>query len=122
MTEYFLIFPQGKSSFEPNIVGIEVNDSRELLQFFYDTIRCESIETVKFRGLPALLAIVDEEGLFSDNKLNWIASALYGMRIFGIMVVGKTGFRDGEPDIVGFESKDEAYKASRMMYQQYMKK
>lgn len=122
MTEYFLIFPQGKSKFEPEIVGVELKDTEELLTFLYKTISCSSIENVYLRNITGLIAVVDEEGLFRDNKLNWILSAIYGGRIMGIAVVGKQGERDGEPDFVGFESKDEAYKASRIMYQQYMKK
>lgn len=121
MTEYFLIYPQGKSNYEPYIVGVELKDTEELLSFLYDTIRCSSIENVYLRNHPGLIAVVDEEGLFRDNKLNWIISAIYGGRIMGVAVVGQQGERDGEPDFVGFASKDEAYQVSRRIYNDYMK-
>lgn len=123
MKEYFLLIPDGKSKFKCDI--IEWDGTGELLDFMYQAIGCSSVETIRLpleRLKTQLLFIVDEEGLFRDNKLNWILSPLYGGRIMGKALCGTQGIRDGEPDIVGFPDKDTAYNAARDIFREYMRK
>lgn len=121
MKEYFLLIPDGKSKFEFDI--IEWDGSEELPDFMYHAIGCSTIEPVYIRQtLPQLLFIVDEEGLFRDNKLNLILSRLYGGLIIGKVLCGTQGVRDGEPDIVGFPDKDTAYRAAQDIFREYMRK
>lgn len=93
---------------------IEYNPEKEpLFEFLRREINCELVETVRFRGLPDwLLGIVDEEGLYRRPKeQNAIGTLLYGGMIVGPLIIGSRGFRDGEPDLVGFGDFLEARKA-----------
>ena len=84
-------------------------DCSDMLHSFYRLIgpSCDCIETVYLViGGKNFLALVDESGLFHDLQINPIASALYpgsvfGSPIVGNVILGSTGYRDGEPDIIG---------------------
>ena len=57
--------------------------------------------------------IVDEEGLIKEKDLNASASGLYirsGYRgiIVGKVLIGRMVYRDGEPDVGGFETSEDA--------------
>lgn len=113
MIEYFLLYRDGVHwQQDPDIVGWDPDDC-ELLDFMYQTIRCGSIECIRFRNFSGdVLGIVDEEGLYKTNlQTNFVGSLLYRMRIVGRMLVGLRGERNGEPDIVGYPSKRDAWHA-----------
>lgn len=57
------------------------------------------------RGLNLAL-VVNDTGLIDDLPLNPIASVLYGFEIHGQAVLCKTGYVDGEPDIVPLDDLD----------------
>jgi len=117
VTEYFLLYRDGVSWHDdPDIIGWDPDDC-ELLDFMYQAIGCSSVETVCFRNFSGdEMGIVDEEGLFkTDLKTNFVGSLLYRMRIVGRMLVGLRGERNGEPDIVGYSSKLDAWHAHCMI-------
>ena len=107
MREWFVYFPQG--SLQPQLIPVTISSTDSLLTFLYITIGCESVETVHTDN-GSVVMIVDEEGLFNDNlKPNLIGCALYNGLIVGGIVLAKEGQRDGEPDIVGFDTMPEAH-------------
>ena len=111
--EYFVLYLDGVHwQQEPAILEWDPDDC-ELLDFMYQAIGCSSIECIRFRNFSdEVLGIVDEEGLFKSNlRANSVGSLMYGQRIVGRMLVGQQGERDGEPDIVGFQSKLDAWHA-----------
>lgn len=98
---------------------VEYNpDSEPLFEFLRREIDCMYIETVNFPGLPDwLLGIVDDEGLYRRPKeQNAIGTLLYGGMIVGPLIIGSRGFRDGEPDLVGFGDMLEARKAYNTIF------
>lgn len=110
MYEWFVYFPP--ASFTPQIIPVTIADSDALLTFFYQTIGCESIETVRF-GSPSDVLVCDEEGLCKENpKANFIGSALYTGIIGGGVIIAKEGQRNGEPDLIGFDTMNEAFAAA----------
>ena len=84
------------------------------------------IEIVHPIGLAdPLVMIVNEEGLILELPVNQLGSLLYGTHnhghpIVGNIVVMKTGFRNGEPDLVGLEEK-EAEEISISLHQFFTK-
>lgn len=106
MTEWFIYFPP--MSVKPQIIGKEIRSCTQFLRFCYQTIGCSSIETVRFSS-PTDVLIVDEEGLLKDDyQINMVGSALTESLIAGGMIIAQQGVRDGEPDLVGFPSMDDA--------------
>lgn len=117
MIEYFLLYRDGVHwQQDPDIIGWDP-DECELLDFMYQAIGCRSIECIWFRNFSGdVLGIVDEEGLFITNlRANAVGSLMYGHRIVGRMLVGLRGERNGEPDIVGYPSKRDAWHAHCMI-------
>ena len=90
---------------------------RTLLHSLYKWIGCEDIEVVypsefavpKFRDI---LMIVDGCGLLKNRDLNPVGVCLYAGPIVGDLIVGRKVIRDGEPDIGGWDTIQEAEAAS----------
>lgn len=115
--EYFVLYQDGVHwQQEPAIIEWDP-DECSLLDFMYQAIGCSSIECIRFRNFSGVvLGIVDEEGLFKSNlRANAVGSLMYGQRIVGRMLVGQQGERNGEPDIVGYPSKRDAWHAHCMI-------
>lgn len=107
MREWFVYFPA--ASLTPQLIPVTISSTDSLLTFLYITIGCESVETVRTGIGSEVVMIVDEEGLLNDKlKANLIGSALYDGLIVGGIVLAKEGQRDGEPDLIGFDTLEEA--------------
>ena len=93
---------------------------RALLDFCYEYLGCSSIEIVKPCALDqmkeSLLMVVDEEGLLRERTANPMGSLLYGHLIVGPVIVGQPVIRDGEPDVGGFDSIEEAIRISEKLH------
>lgn len=69
-------------------------------------------ECVRPRGLPEpYVMLVNDEGLIQHLPMNLFGSFLYGtfghgQPIVGDVILMKTGYRDGEPDIIGLDDGD----------------
>ena len=112
MKEWFILLQP-----DTDMIGtVALDPASSILDWYYKTIGCESIECVRlfYDSIKAdLIMVVDEEGLYKDLPLNASASGLYirsGYRgiIVGRTLIGRAGIRCGEPDIVGFETSDAA--------------
>lgn len=112
MKEWFILLQP-----DTDMIGTVAMDPMSgILDFYYNTIVCESVECVSlfFETVKDhLIMVVDEEGLCKDLSLNASATGLYirsGYRgiIVGKALIGRSGIRCGEPDIVGFETSDAA--------------
>lgn len=106
MTEYFVrVAPDGP------IDIVEYTGEVELFRFLRDQIGCSSIQKVKSLSGVNHLMVVDECFLLKNPQppFNAIASYFYSRleyAIMGTVVIGFRGFRDGEPDLVGFTLTD----------------
>lgn len=60
------------------------------------------------KNRPDILVICDDEAILKDLDLNVIGSILYGDYILGNVIIGCSGYYNGEPDIVGFGTAKEA--------------
>lgn len=86
---------------------VEKKPDQKLLDFCYENIGCQYVETVHPRYLqePYIL-MIDEEGRFKDKPtVNFIASYLYGAHehhepIVGNALVMKLGMTNEGPDIM----------------------
>ena len=86
---------------------VKKNPEQELLQFCYENIGCQYVETVRPSYLqePYIL-MIDEEGRYKDMPtVNFIASYLYGAHehhepIVGNVLVMKMGMTNEGPDIM----------------------
>jgi len=112
MKEWFILLQP-----DTDMIGaVALDPSGRVLDWYYKTIGCESIECVSlFFDMikEQLIMIVDEEGLLKDLELNASASGLYirsGYRgiIVGRALIGRMVIRCGEPDVGGFETSDAA--------------
>ena len=113
MKEWFILLQP-----DTDMIGaVALDPSGRVLDWYYKTIGCESIECVSlfFETVKEgqLIMIVDEEGLYKDLSLNASASALYirsgyGGIIVGKALIGRMVIRCGEPDVGGFESSEDA--------------
>lgn len=79
-------------------------------KWYSKQIGCEWIEIVRPVGYNYVL-IVDEEGRLKPNRINPIASMMYGTPKHGEPIVGtcllmKEGIVDGEPDLVGLTEEE----------------
>ena len=103
---------------DTDMIGtVALDPASSILDWYYKTIGCESIECVSLyfdtiKPDPFIM-VVDEEGLCKDLPLNASASGLYirsGYRgiIVGKALIGRMVIRCGEPDVGGFETSDEA--------------
>lgn len=77
------------------------------LMFYYSMIGCRSIEIVRpFTNTPQArqIMVIDEEGRIRKNpRMNVIASMLAGQSLYGNVLIAKEDFRNGEPDICGYD-------------------
>ena len=88
-------------------------------KWYSEQIGCEWIEIVRPRGYDYVL-IVDEEGLLKNNKINPIASVMYGFFEHGQPIVGdvllmKEGLKSGELDLIGMTDKETAEAAHMIL-------
>lgn len=120
--EYFLLYRAG--SIHPEIVCTTVDpQDAGLLRSLYRWIGCEDIEIVRptvttRRDVRDLLIVLDGEGLLRHRDRNAVASILYSGRIVGDIVIGCKVWRDGEPDIGGWETVEEAHAAAISVFQE----
>ena len=113
MKEWFILLQP-----DTDMIGAVALDPKgRVLDWYYKTIGCESIECVSlYFDLikdQQLIMIVDEEGLLKESDLNASASGLYirsGYRgiIVGKALIGRMVYRSGEPDVGGFETSEDA--------------
>lgn len=112
MKEWFILLQP-----DTDMIGtVALDPASRILDWYYKTIGCESIECVRlfYDSIKAdLIMVVDEEGLYKDLPLNASASGLYirsGYRgiIVGRALIGRMVIRCGEPDVGGFETSDAA--------------
>lgn len=110
MNEWFIYFPP--RSTHPQIISKEIGDTDKLLDFLYETIKCRSIEIVRFSS-PTDVIIVDEEGLLDPNcQISLVGTALTRGVIVGGIVIAQEGVRNGEPDVLGYPSMNDAFAAA----------
>jgi hypothetical protein len=118
--EYFLLYRTG--SIHPEIVCTTVDPQDAcLLRSFYKWIGCEDIEIVRptlfvTQVVRDLLIVVDGEGLLKYREQNAVASILYAGRIVGDAIIGRRVLRDGEPDVGGWETVEEAHAAATHVF------
>ena len=113
MKEWFILLNP-----DTDMIGaVALKPNGRVLDWFYQTIECDSIECVSlfFDSIRSdhLIMIVDEEGLSKEKDLNASASGLYirsGYRgiIVGKALIGRMVYRSGEPDVGGFETSEDA--------------
>lgn len=112
MREWFILLQP-----DTDMIGaVALDPNGGVLDWYYKTIGCESIECVSLyfdMFAEHFIMIVDEEGLVKDLDLNASASGLYirsGYRgiIVGKALIGKMVYRKGEPDVGGFETSEQA--------------
>lgn len=113
MKEWFILLQP-----DTDMIGaVALDPKARVLDWYYKTIGCESIECVSlyFDSIKdqQLIMVVDEEGLYKDLELNASASGLYirsGYRgiIVGKALIGRMVYRSGETDVGGFESSEDA--------------
>ena len=87
-------------------------------RWYSKQIGCEWIEIVRPRGYQYVL-VIDEEGKLKENKVNPIASVMYGILEHGEPIVGtallmKEDFIDGELDLVGLSEEESDLVMSRI--------
>ena len=119
MKEFFIIFRPG-SAF-PHIAETEVKDGN-LCPFLWEKIECDCFTTVNFDDC---IMIVDDDGLLKGREVNPVPTLLYNQKgiansfqpIVGPAVIGLRGERDGEPDIVGFDSMLSAFQFATKILQ-----
>lgn len=93
-----------------SIVNVESNGS-PLYQQMHEAVG-GYYENVYPRGLDEdYVMVVNEEGLLMDLPLNSIASYLYGtfqhgQPIVGNVIILKSGYFKGEPDVVGMSDEE----------------
>lgn len=113
MIEYYLLYDPDDNPV-PRIITYD--GSEPLLDWMYRHIRCSSIETVRLDHVDpkmGIVAIVDEEGLLRASHVNRVATRMAGTWIFGGMLIGT---RDGEPEIVGYPTPEQASDIARYLY------
>ena len=113
MREWFILLQP-----DTDMIGaVALDPNGRVLDWYYKTIGCESIECVSlyFDSIKKdhLIMIVDEDGLLKESDLNASASGLYirsGYRgiIVGRALIGRMVYRSGEPDVGGFETSEAA--------------
>lgn len=119
--EYFLKYVPEAVTLRPahKVCSIELPDQDpdgcHELQFFYDNLDCEDIEVVRSQTMnqlypSGLMMIVDGCFLLHEEmkRPNPIATALAGQYILGNALIGRLGDRNGEPDIIGFDTEEDA--------------
>lgn len=120
--EYFLLYRT--RSIRPEIACSTV-DSHDacLLRSLYKWIGCTDIEIVRptlatGRDVRELLIVVDGEGLLRSREQNAVASILCARLIVGDVIIGQQVLRDGEPDIGGWATPEEAHAAAAPVFRE----
>lgn len=111
-----------KLSTQLDIEIVEKRPDQGLLDFCYQNIGCQYVETVHPRYLqePYIL-MIDEEGRLKDKPMvNFIASYLYGTHehrqpIVGNALVMKLGMTDEGPDIMPLDEAEARQVEESMM-------
>lgn len=77
------------------------------LMFYYSMIGCRSIEIVrpfpKAINKARQIMVIDEGRIRNNPRINVIASMLAGQSLYGNVLIAKEDFRNGEPDICGYD-------------------
>lgn len=114
MKEYYIV---AKTDGTMTVEEYERKKDGSILDFYnkyidgFITIFNSRIKVPKAdKNRPDILVICDDEAILKDLDLNVIGSILYGDYILGNVIIGCSGYFNGEPDIVGFETKKEAFK------------
>lgn len=112
MKEYFIV---AKTDGTMTVEEYERKEDGSLSDFYnkyieeFITIFNSRIKAPKAdKNRPDILVICDDEAILKNLDLNIIGSILYGDYILGNVIIGCSGYFNGEPDIVGFEIKEEA--------------
>ena len=106
MKECFLKISQNG---ERSNVELE-SDNEQLSRSIRQELHCDLFDCVPTSEPTGYLILVDNNGRFvPGNRPNLIAGYYYGDIADGIVgdaLIGKQGYRDGEPDIVGLDYED----------------
>lgn len=112
MKEYFIIAKTDGTIFVEEFERKKDGSISDLYNKYIDgfiTIFNPRIKAPKAdKNRPDILVICDYEAILEDLDLNVIGSILYGDYILGNVIIGCSGYFNGEPDIVGFETKKDA--------------
>ena len=113
MIEWMITARAGSTQVEMDPVTIA--DTEALLNWLYQRIGCESIQTVRISR--DVWMIVDEEFLLKNPmpQLNALATLAYRQPIYGNAVFCREVERDGEPDLGGFASLIEAAAVAKVI-------
>lgn len=119
MTEHFILIDTDHGQ----LVHSDISETMDFLNSCYQWIRCDTIQTIRLMDVctdlgvsQKLLGVVDDNGLISGlQKYNLIASMITGEYIMGPLIIGMHGERQGEPDIVGWNTERDI-PLSRIIY------
>ena len=125
MKEYYIIAKTDGEMFIEEFERKEDGSISDLYNRYIDgfiTIFNSRIKAPKAdKNRPDILVICDDEAILKDLDLNVIGSILYGDYILGNVIIGCSGYFNGEPDIVGFETHEEAFKFMAILHVYYNK-
>ena len=125
MKEYYIVVKTDGTIFVEEFERKEDGSISELYSKYIDgfiTIFNSRIKAPKAdKNRPDILVICDDEAILKDLDLNVIGSILYGNYILGNVIIGCSGYFNGEPDIVGFETHEEAFKFMAILHIYYNK-
>ena len=114
MKEYYIIAKTDGTIFVEEFERKEDGSISDLYNKYIDgsiTVFNSRIKIPKAdKNRPDILVICDDEAILKELDLNIIGSILYGDYILGNVIIGCSGYFNGEPDIVGFETREEAFK------------
>ena len=109
MKEYFIICETDKT---PYVVETDRGET-DFLDFihshidgFFEVVSPQNPE-IKSR-MGGMLILCDDEGLLKELPINLVGSYLYGNTIVGNIIIGRHGYYKGTPDIVGYDSEEDA--------------
>lgn len=127
MKEYYIVAKTDGTMFIEEFERIEGGSKDGCLSDLYNryidgfiTIFNSGIKVPKAdKNRPDILVICDDEAILKDLDLNIIGSILYGDYILGNVIIGCSGYFNGEPDIVGFETKKDAIKFMEILQKHY---
>ena len=114
MKEYYIIAKTDSTIFVEEFERKEDGSISDLYNKYIDgfiTIFNSRIKIPKAdKNRADILVICDDEAILKELDLNIIGSILYGDYILGNVIIGCSGYFNGESDIVGFETREEAFK------------
>ena len=119
MKEYYIV---AKTDDTMTVVEYERNENGSLSDLYnkyidgFITIFNSRIKAPKADSdRHDILVMCDDEAILKDLDLNIIGTILYGDYILGNVIIGCSGYFNGEPDIVGFETHEEAIKFMELL-------